>query len=149
MINRLLIISFLFLITGCKSKNAIPRDVLPQKKMQAVLFDMMRADQFLSDYVLSKDSSLKKDAESIKLYQQVLAVNAVTKEKFVRSFTFYKAHPVLLKAIMDSIVSAPEPQVVIKPAAMPNKDSLKAAADSIKKINSIGKLKKPQALKPN
>lgn len=149
MINRLLLISFLFLIAGCKSKNAVPHDVLPQKKMQAVLFDMMRADQFLSDYVLNKDSSLKKDAESIKLYQQVLAVNAVTKEKFVRSFTFYKMHPVLLKAIMDSIVSAPEPLVVTKTVTKPNKDSLKAVADSIKKTDSIGKLKKPRTLKPN
>ena len=51
----LLIITILF-FAGCKNKNAVPGNILPQSKMQAVIWDMMRADQFLTDYVLNKDT---------------------------------------------------------------------------------------------
>ena len=62
----LLIAVVLFFAAGCKNKNGIPNSVLPQKKMQAILWDMMRADQFLADYILNKDSSLNKTTESLK-----------------------------------------------------------------------------------
>lgn len=68
-----------------------------------ILWDMMRADQFLADYVLNKDSSLKKIPESLKYYQQIFAIHKVSKEEFQHSFSFYQSHPVLLKALMDSI----------------------------------------------
>jgi hypothetical protein len=124
----LLIVYLFFLIAGCKSKDVVPANVLPQKKMQAVLWDMMRADQFLANYVLNKDSSLDKKTESIKLYQQALHINGVSKEEFERSFSFYKSHPVLLKAIMDSITNAsPEPVVDSTKKSDPIKDSIKAA----------------------
>ncbi len=101
----LLIFSFTYFIVGCKNKEMIPENVLPPQKMQAVLWDMMRADQFLSDYILNKDTSLKKETESIKLYQQVLAINHISKEKFQTSFAFYQSHPSFLKTIMDSIAN--------------------------------------------
>ena len=97
----LLIITILF-FAGCKNKNAVPGNILPQSKMQAVIWDMMRADQFLTDYVLNKDTALKKQTESIKLYQQILAINKVSKEEFERSFNYYKSHPLLLKVIINS-----------------------------------------------
>ena len=99
-----LVVSFMI---GCKSKNAVPNNVLPQKKMQVILWDMMRADQFLADYVLNKDSSLNKTTESLKYYQQIFAIHKTSKEEFQYSFLFYKSHPDLLKAIMDSISTPP------------------------------------------
>ena len=147
--TRLLIIYLSFLIAGCKSKKAIPVNVLPQKEMQTVLWDMMRADQFLADYVLNKDTTLNKKTESIKLYQQILAINKVTKEKFERSFTFYKSHPVLLKAIMDSIVNAPPEPVADTTRFNLVKDSLKTTVDSATVKDTTRVLKKLKRLKPN
>lgn len=138
----LLIVCFSICILGCKSKNAIPNEILPPKKMQAVLWDMMRADQFLADYVLNKDTSLKKQAESIKLYQQVLELNNVTKEKFQQSFAFYKGHPNLLQAILDSIVAIPAPTLEIK-KPVPVKDSLNNQTDTLAAKDSTVKQKKP------
>jgi len=103
----LLIVLLLIFTAGCKNKNGIPKSVLPQKKMQVILWDMMRADQFLADYVLNKDSSLNKTTESLKYYQQIFAIHKTNKEEFQRSFSFYKSRPVLLKAIMDSISTPP------------------------------------------
>ncbi|MDZ4793667.1 MAG: DUF4296 domain-containing protein [Bacteroidota bacterium] len=117
--NGLLILILLIITAGCRSKNKIPRDVLPQKKMQAILWDMMRVDQFLADYVLNKDSSKNKTTESLQYYQQVFAIHKISKEEFQRSFSYYKSHPVLLKAVMDSISASPkdtvQPAVMTKP----------------------------------
>ena len=144
----LLINLIILFIAGCKDKNAVPGNVLPQKKMQAVLWDMMRADQFLADYVLNKDTSLKKKTESIKLYQQILTINGVSKEKFEQSFSFYKSHPLLLKVIMDSIFKASPEPIVDTSRQRVIKDSLKITADSVTKKDTVTRLKKPKRLKP-
>lgn len=132
----LLIALVVIFTAGCKSKNAVPNNVLPQKKMQAILWDMMRADQFLADYVLNKDSSLNKTTESLKYYQQIFAIHKTSKEEFQHSFSFYKSRPVLLKAIMDSISNPPGDT-----AALAKPDSV-ATSPTIKKDTAIKGLKK-------
>lgn len=100
---RWILIIFLSLsISSCQDRNKVPANILPPKKMQAVLWDMMRADKLASDFIL-RDTSLERDAESIKMYQEVLAIHSLSKEKFRESFNWYKDHPVVLKVIMDSI----------------------------------------------
>ena len=103
-ISLLLIAASIF--TGCRNTDRIPSDVIPKEKMQAVLRDMMRADQFLSDYVFSRDSTIKKDSTSIEYYSRIFAIHQISKKEFQRSFTFYKNHPAFLKTIMDSLSKA-------------------------------------------
>jgi hypothetical protein len=103
----LLIICFGISVAGCKNNNKVPGNILPPSKMQAVLWDIMRADKFLSDFVLSRDSGLNKDTESIKMYQQVFAIHSITKEKFRTSFSWYESHPAVLQVIMDSLTNRP------------------------------------------
>lgn len=149
--TKILLIGFtFFLLTGCKSKNAVPSNILPQKKMQAILWDMMRADQFLADYVLNKDTSLKQDKESIKLYQQIFAINKVSKEDFQRSFSYYKSHPLLLKVVMDSIANTPAEMIVDTVKPLIKKDTLKTKLDSTNKVMDsllLAKKKKKSKLK--
>ncbi len=123
-------------LASCRSADHIPDNVLPQKKMQAILWDMMRADQFLADYVLSRDSTKNRKTESIKLYKQVFAIHHVSKEEFQRSFSFYKSHPALLKVIMDSLSRSPSlaPTEIARPdttqpgnKVVPLNDTLKPA----------------------
>ena len=145
----LLTIFFSLLIVSCKSKHAIPAGILSQKKMQAVLWDMMRADQFLANYVLNRDTSLNKKTESIKRYQQILEINQVSKEKFQHSFLFYKSHPALLKVIMDSIANIPvaPPEEIYKHKK--RKDSLIITADSLAGRDTAKKFKKITKLPTN
>jgi hypothetical protein len=110
------IIFFVFIIAACKDENRIPRSVLSQEKMQLVLWDMMRADQFLAEFVFKNDSTLNKRIESTKMYQDVLAIHGISQEKFSESFRFYQSHPALLKILMDSLNK--------KPIAIPKNDSL-------------------------
>ncbi len=99
----LLIIFCTLMMTGCRNRNRIPSGVIPPPKMQAILWDMMRADMFLVDFIFRKDSALDKRTEREKMYGQVFAIHQTNKEQFGESFSFYRSHPVLFRAIMDSI----------------------------------------------
>jgi hypothetical protein len=102
-----LICAVCVLFLSCKGKDHVPADVLPKDKMEAVLWDIMRADQFLTDFVLNKDTSLNKETESTKFYQQVFTIHKISKEDFQRSFAFYRSHPTMLKDLMDSVGHRP------------------------------------------
>lgn len=103
-------ILFLLLALGfsCHSDTRVPSGVLPPDKMQAVLADLMRTDQFVVSFELTKDSSLQKDAEKIKWYNRVLAIHRVTEQTFKKSFRYYQTRPDLVAEIMDSIARKEE-----------------------------------------
>lgn len=104
----------LFIISfGCKGKEKVPGNILSQEKMKIVMEDMMKADQFLSDYVLNRDTSKKREPESIKIYNQVFAIHQITPEKFYKSFDFYQQHPGLLQPILDSLSKPVEMPAII------------------------------------
>ena len=71
------------------------------------MWDIMQVDQFLSDCVVNKDTSLNRLNEHTKLYEKVFALHGTTRDEFARSFKYYNAHPALLKVVMDSINTKP------------------------------------------
>jgi len=93
---------------SCRSDNQVPSGVLPPAKMQELLWDMMRADQFVVSFVLPADSTLQKEAEKIKWYNRVLALHQVSEQQFKKSFSYYQDHPDLMASIMDSIARKDE-----------------------------------------
>jgi hypothetical protein len=92
-----------FFAISCTNKKKIPKDILQQQKMQAVLWDMISAGEFLSTFVLNKDSLVNKDSTSLKIYGQVFQVHRITKEQFEKSYSYYRDHPELIKEIVDSL----------------------------------------------
>lgn len=111
------LVLILLLAAGCRSRSG-DEAVLPPEKMQALLWDMMRADQFISDFVISKDSSRKREPESRAIYPQILQWHRVTATQFRRSLDFYRDHPEKLRPIMDSL-SLPPRSVLSGPEAAP------------------------------
>jgi hypothetical protein len=107
------------LLAGCRSSSG-ERDLLAPAKMQALLWDMMRADQFISDFVINKDTSRKRETESWAIYPQILQWHRVTADQFRYSLAYYRDHPDLLKPIMDSL-SLPPRSVLVGPEASPPK----------------------------
>jgi Domain of unknown function (DUF4296) len=139
-ITLTLLIVALSFMTGCGNKDAAPRGILSHKEMQAVVWDMMRTDQFLNDFVLNKDTSLVKKEESIKMYKQVLAIHGLTQEEFRKNMDYYRSHPSLMKAIMDSIgkmsiVEETGPKPVIQPGS-----------DPVLKTDTPPKIEKPRSI---
>jgi hypothetical protein len=96
-----LVISLVML--SCGGRDRLPGGVLSEEKMEAVMYDMMRADQFLGDFVLSQDSTLVRKDESIRLYREILALHDIDQETFRESFYYYRSRPELLRSVMDSI----------------------------------------------
>ena len=103
----IILLAGLALIGSCTNKNKIPDGVLKPKKMQAVLWDVIKADAFTTDFI-KKDSSKNAAAENLKLQQQIFAIHKISKTDFYRSYDYYKAHTEIFKPVMDSMVARAE-----------------------------------------
>ena len=73
-------------------------------EMRKVMWDLMRADAYVSDFIM-KDSTRDKKAESAILYEKVFAIHSISQEAFKKSIAFYESRPDLLKIITDSLRS--------------------------------------------
>ena len=93
--------SFVFILfLSCKS--SVPKDVLPPKKMQAVLWDVMQADE-TAEYYSSSDSSFRELPKHVDYYEKIFAIHKITRKDFTRSLSYYQNHPASLKSILDSL----------------------------------------------
>ena len=128
---RLFLCSILFslLLVSCADQSSRPTGVLSAEKMEAVLWDLLRAEQFVSNYVVGRDSSLSAKAKGPQLYAAILSKHGLTDSLFRVSLDFYKKHPKQLQPIMDSIgqrpISAPTPLATLLETAV---DSVTAPA---------------------
>src|SRR5436190_14013949 len=97
---------FLFIIItlnfACIKGNKIPKDVIPQNQMRKIMWDLMRADAYVTDFIM-KDSTCDKKVESIKFYEKIFSIHSTTREAFKKSLAFYQSRPDLFKAINDSL----------------------------------------------
>jgi hypothetical protein len=101
--RNFLILIFAVSLFSCKS--SVPGDVLPPKKMQAVLWDVLQANE-MAEYYGAADSTFKSLSKNTEYYQQVFAIHKISKEDFTRSLSYYENHPSRLKPILDSLQSS-------------------------------------------
>src|SRR5580765_3099757 len=99
---KLLLFFLLLFIFACSSKHDIPSGILPRPKMQAILLDMLRADEFVLNFE-RKDTARSVTDKSTLLYEEVFRIHQTTKSQFEKSITFYSQHPDLFKIILDSM----------------------------------------------
>lgn len=90
-----------FLALSC-TRSEIPKDVLPQKKMLSVMWDLMLADE-MANYYVQKDTTLHNLDAHAALYQRLFRIQNITREDFKKSLRFYESRPDLLKPIFDSL----------------------------------------------
>ena len=102
--RTILSLLFVFSISACIQNNKLPNGIIPQNEMRKIMWDMMRADAYVTDFV-TKDSTLDKKNESVILYEKIFTIHATTKETFQKSIAFYESRPDLLKTITDSLRS--------------------------------------------
>jgi hypothetical protein len=91
-------------MAGCIGNNKIPKDVIPQNEMRKLMWDLMRADAYVADFVM-KDSTCNQKEESAILYEKIFAIHSTTQEAFKKSLAFYESRPDLLKVVTDSLRS--------------------------------------------
>jgi Domain of unknown function (DUF4296) len=90
------------MLIACTGDQKVPKGILPQKKMQEVLWDMMSTGEFLNGFVLNQ-RSVDTVAESSKQYGRVLQFHHITAEEFEKSYHYYRQHPSQLKVILDTL----------------------------------------------
>ncbi len=114
----------LFFSASCRSGQK-PSDLIPPSEMKSLLWDFMRADQFLADQVFSQDTSVNKYLESTKWYGQILSLHKISQDRFKRSFDYYSnRRPDLMEQILDSIAVIPDrnqPKPVVPNGSTPAK----------------------------
>jgi Domain of unknown function (DUF4296) len=95
-------VMLVLLFAACGGGKGIPDNVLPPEKMQEVMWDVIKADVYASEYV-KKDSTQNDTTANLKMQQTIFAIHNTTKEKYYRSYDYYKAKPELMKALMDTM----------------------------------------------
>jgi Domain of unknown function (DUF4296) len=132
------------LMIACKQKANGSAQVLPEKKMEDILWDLNRADM-LVDMRFIRDSTLVKKEESIRLYEQIFAVYKTNQEQVKKSLAYYQSQPVILKRMLDSLNTRQEKSMqnlYSKPAAdtatggkPPLQSDIVAKPDSMEAVN--------------
>ena len=133
----------LLLCMSCGNNSKVPKGVLPKEKMQAVLWDMIQADEFLKDYVYNKDSTLNDTLLGRQVYEKVFALNKTSRQEFDSSYNYYRRHPLTMKTILDSLAS--KKQAALPPPSYLNeikKDSTPALIDTLKMLRGRKKDKR-------
>jgi hypothetical protein len=95
-------IGFAIILFSCARNEKLDHNILPIKKMREVMWDMIRADQYVSDFLL-KDSTKKKKDESVKLYDEIFRLHKITADEFKKSLAYYSSRPDLMQPIIDSL----------------------------------------------
>jgi hypothetical protein len=90
------------LLFSCSGKDKAPL-VIPKEKMEKVLWDIIQADQFSAQYLKKDSAKLNVKEETMKLYDEVFAVNHITREQFKTSYNFYMEHPEITRSMFDSL----------------------------------------------
>lgn len=98
---RLISIFFLIFFTACSS-SPVPKGILPPKRMQKVVYDLIRIDEFINNFVV-KDSTIDIKKKRSTLYEQVFKVNNTSRKQFYSSYTYYQQHPDIQKGLFDSL----------------------------------------------
>ena len=117
------------MLVSCLEKNKVPSEIIQPKKMQNVLWDVIRA-QTLSVEIARKASMVNEVTETKALTQKVFEIHNITSKDFDRSYAWYTKHPDMMRNIFDSlnIQNQRENELKLKERKKPFKE------DSIKKI---------------
>jgi hypothetical protein len=93
----------ILLLCACAKKNRFPPGILDPEKMQAVYWDVLRANAFSSDF-LKTDSSRTQALANAELQKKVFSLHGVGRVDFYNSLNYYKSNPALMTTILDSMI---------------------------------------------
>jgi Domain of unknown function (DUF4296) len=103
MIRICIFLCGLILFISCKNNDKIPPAVLKPEKMQAVLWDVIKADAFTTEFI-KKDTAKNAALENLKLQQKIFAIHKITKVEFYNSYDYYKTNTAVFKIMLDSMI---------------------------------------------
>src|SRR5687768_8943172 len=92
-----------FLMVACTNTAKVPEGIIPKKKMEVILWDIIQAERFNALFQIKDSASQNILLERFKLYEQVFAIHKTSKEDFIKSYKYYLSRPDIAKVIFDSM----------------------------------------------
>jgi hypothetical protein len=89
-------------LAACTNSDSIPGNIIAKQKMETIIWQLIQSDEYIN-IRSAKDTAKKISTEKMKIYQQVLDLNAVSMAEFKKSYLFYMEHPDISKEMFDSI----------------------------------------------
>lgn len=102
---RRLIIVVLIFCSACTRNDKIPDGIIGKEKMESILWDMIQADRFSTQFLVKDSAKLDVKKETFILYEQVFQINKVTKDEFVKSYKYYLSRPDITRVLFDSLAT--------------------------------------------
>src|SRR5688572_9953272 len=87
----------------CTNKTKVPDDIIPNEKMEKVMWDMLQADRFVNEFLPKRGDTTYDDTAVFKEYQKVFILHGITRNEFIKSYKFYLGRPTIMKTMFDSI----------------------------------------------
>lgn len=136
---------------ACNRGPKVPKGVLQPDKMEDVLWDMIQTGEFLSGFVLYRDTNINAVMESQRWYEKVYSFHQISKEDFKRSYNWYRDHPDMMKRILDSLSVRKDPEPAMPPAAKDSAatsspDTARLRKDTVSKVPGSIKIETPGSI---
>ena len=103
MIRICIFLFALIVLNSCGNKDEIPRGILKPDKMQTVLWDVIKADVFTTEFI-KNDTTKNAAVENLKLQQQIFAIHKISKADFYNSYDYYQTNTTVFKTMLDSLI---------------------------------------------
>ena len=104
MFTRTQVLLFLMAIGGllaaCRGNSN--EQLLDINEMKVIVWDMLKADE-LYTVQQAKDSTLRIQKKNLEYYEKIFAYYKISRFTFYKSFTYYEAHPLEMRELLDSI----------------------------------------------
>jgi len=101
--RKLIYLYLLFLFTAC-SQKPVPEGILAPAEMEKVVYDILKADEYINNFV-SKDTTVNIKMKRSIIYEQVFKLHNTNRKDFFTSYKYYQEHPDIQKALFDSLLT--------------------------------------------
>lgn len=102
-LRLMFVLLILCVVIGCGKSGK--DEIMPQAKMEKVLWDVVQADEFIQAYVLKDSNKVNVNAERFKLYEQVFRLHNTSKDQFRKSYQYYLSNPGKNRVLFDSLAA--------------------------------------------
>jgi hypothetical protein len=104
--SKLVVGSFCcLLLFACQQKANPKAKIYAPEKMQQIIWDLVKANDFVGNFV-RKDTTIDYKTASIKQYQTVFAIHNTNRDEFLYNYRHYTSQPALFHEVMDSLNAA-------------------------------------------
>jgi len=100
-----LLLGFVLMASGCSDKDSVPKDVLSHDKMEAVMWDVIQAEQYSVNYLVRDTPRLDLKMENLRMYDEIFRLHHTSREQFRKSYQYYMGRADLAQVLFDSLVN--------------------------------------------